>query len=89
MAGAAIIAKIITLTGTYQAASATTNIASVRVTNEGAATNYMLSDDGQTDVPIKATGQWDFHGVDLANLQFKGTVGQIITIIGMEGQWGR
>ena len=87
MAGAAFIARQIVLTSEYQAASDSSEVASVRVTNEGASTNYMLGDDGETDIPLKAGGQFDFHGVDLSTLQFKGTAEQIITIIGPVGRW--
>lgn len=81
-----VIQRKITVTGGYQALSASKLVASVTIstppTNAGVV--YFKGDTG-TDVPWVA-GEWhDFVRANLAEIQVKGTAGDIVTIVG--GTW--
>ena len=80
------IMRKITVTGAYQRLSATPLVASVSIscppTNTGVV--YFKGDDG-SDVPW-TSGEWhEFVRINLADVQIKGTAGDVVTIVG--GSW--
>ena len=80
------IMRKIDVTGTYQCLVADSMVATVTVScppgNAGVV--YFKGDDG-SDVPWQP-GEWhELHRVDLAAIQIKGTVGDVVTIVG--GTW--
>ncbi len=80
------IARKIDVTTGYQPLASEQIVATVTVSAPPAniANIFMLGDTGD-DVPI-APGEWHiFRSVDLADLQVKGTAGDIVTVIG--GTW--
>jgi len=80
------IMRTITVAATYQPLSATELIGSVTIsaqpTNSGPV--YLKGDDG-TDVPW-LPGEWHkLVSVNLAEIQLKGTPGDVVTVVG--GTW--
>jgi hypothetical protein len=81
-----ILMRKIDVTGSYAPLAADRTVVTVTIScpPANAAVVYFLGDDG-SDVPWIA-GEWhEFHGVDLHNIQVKGTVGDTITLVG--GSW--
>ena len=81
-----IIARKVVLTTSWQALAAEKTVASVTVTaptvNAG---NVLLYGDTGHEVPLQP-GEWhEFEHVDLADIQVKGTAGDIVTVVG--GTW--
>lgn len=81
-----VIQRRIAVTAAYQPLVSQPLVGSVTIsappTNVAAA--YFKGDDG-SDVPW-VPGEWhEFRSVDLATIQVKGTVGDIITVVG--GSW--
>jgi len=73
----------IVLTAAYQPLSTVKLVLSVQVSClPGNAGNALFKCGGDTDVPW-IPGEWhDFVGIDLSEIQVKGTPGDLITIIG-------
>ena len=81
-----VIMRKITLTAAYQALASVSTIGSVDIscppTNAGVA--YFLGDDGN-DIPWRP-GEWHpFFSVDLSKIKVKGTVSDVVTVVG--GTW--
>ena len=81
-----IVARKIELTSSWQALADKRTVASVTVTaptyNAG---NVILLGDSGDEVPLEP-GEWHtFLRVDLAELEVKGTAGDIVTVVG--GTW--
>ncbi len=80
------IMRKIDVTGTYQPLVADSLVATVTIScpPTNAAAVQFKGDDG-SDVPWLA-GEWHtLHRVDLAEIQIKGTVGDVVSIVG--GIW--
>ena len=80
------IMRKIDVTGTYQPLVADSLVATVTIScpPTNAAAVQFKGDDG-SDVPWLA-GEWHtLHRVDLAEIQIKGTVGDVVSIVG--GTW--
>lgn len=81
-----LIMRKIDVTGAYQPLSSTPLVGSFTISAvpTNAAEVLFLGDDG-SDVPWLA-GEWHaVNRVDLAEVQVKGTVGDIVTVVG--GSW--
>ena len=81
----AILRKI-DVTASYQPLVSESLVASVTISTPptNSATVYFKGDDG-TDVPW-VPGEWhEFRSIDLAAIEIKGTVGDVVTVIG--GSW--
>ncbi len=81
-----LIARKITLTTSWQALAGEKTVASVTVTAPtGNAGNVLLDGDTGDEVPLEP-GEWhEFKNINLADLQVKGTAGDIVTVVG--GTW--
>lgn len=81
-----IVMRKVVLTSEYQRVSAQSVTASVTVTcpptNQGEA---MFKGDDGGDVPWSPGEFHALRGIDLSNLQVKGTPGDIVTVVG--GAW--
>jgi hypothetical protein len=81
-----VILRKVTVTTTYQPLSSVKLVGSVTISCPPGNTAAVLfrGDDG-TDVPW-ASGEWhDFVGINLNEIQVKGTAGDVVTIVG--GTW--
>ena len=81
-----LIARKITLTTSWQSLAGEKTVASVTVTAPTAnAGNVLLDGDTGDEVPLEP-GEWhEFKNINLADLQVKGTAGDIVTVVG--GTW--
>ena len=82
-----IIQRVVTVTDSYAPPFPSRLIGTVTVTclPGNAGTVYILSDDGLSDVPWAPGECVDFHSVDLASFQIKGTPGDKLTFKGNSG----
>ena len=80
------IMRLVTVTGTYAPIAAASTVASVNVSCPPGNTGYVyIRGDLDEDVPLEP-GEWhDLRRVDLAELNVKGTPGDVVKIIG--GTW--
>ena len=81
-----VIARKVTVTTSWQALAVEPTVASVNVTaptyNSG---NVLLKGDTGDEVPLEP-GEWHvLLSVDLAQIEVKGTAGDIVTVVG--GTW--
>lgn len=81
-----VLMRKVVVTGAYQPLASETTVVTVTVSalpsNSG--TVYFKGDDG-SDVPW-IPGEWhELRGVDLAQIQIKGTPGDVVTVVG--GTW--
>jgi hypothetical protein len=74
----------VTLTTEYQALDTHFNMDTwlIIVPTNNSGTTYILSDDGETDVPVPKGVPISFPGINLFDLQFKGTAEDVVTIFG-------
>jgi hypothetical protein len=75
---------LIGLTAAYTPITATTTLFKGTLTapDNNAATAYLLSSDGHTDIPIPAGKFHEYSAVDLATIRVKGTPGDTLTLVG-------
>jgi hypothetical protein len=84
MVGNLFTARVITLTTSYVAVSAATDIVTgtLEVAAGNSGTTYIRGDDGSANVILPKGVPFPFSGVDLSTVYLKGGAGDIVTIIG-------